>query len=94
MRDPADMYLSAPQSVTGLRYLAGRTSQRRGPMEADHNGAGLCGREGDGAVLDEAEKPPGVVVLPPAQAVAAKVSIQPAEETTKATPERQAADCC
>src|SRR4029078_12026589 len=35
---------------------------------------------------------PGVVVLPPAQAVAAKVSIPPAEETTKATPERQAAD--
>ena len=35
---------------------------------------------------------PGVLVLPPAQAAAAKVAIQPADETTKATPERQAAD--
>src|SRR6185436_8742915 len=42
----------------GFRYLAGRTFHCREPMEADHNSAGLCGREGDAAVLDEAEKPP------------------------------------
>src|SRR4029079_7710497 len=42
----------------GFRYLPGRTSHCREPTEAAHNSAGLCGREGDAAVLDEAEKPP------------------------------------
>jgi hypothetical protein len=31
-------------------------------------------------------------VIPPAQAAIAKVAVQPAEQTAKATPERQAAD--
>ena len=92
MRDPADMYLAAPQSVKGSDISLGVPPSVEGQWKQTTTVPAYAAEKVTQLFWTRLKNRPGVVVLPPAQAVAAKVSIQPAEETTKATPERQAAD--
>lgn len=92
VRDPADVYMSAPQSVKGSDISLGVPSGVESQLKQTITVPAYAAEKLTQLFWTRLKNRPGVLVLPPAQAAAAKVAIQPADETTKATPERQAAD--
>jgi len=92
VRDPADMYLSAPQSVKGSDISLGVPTGVESQLKQTITVPAYAAEKLTQLFWTRLKNRPGVLVLPPAQAATAKVAIQPAEETTKATPERRAAD--
>ena len=91
-RDPADMYLSAPQSVKGSDISLGVPTGVESQLKQTITVPAYAAEKLTQLFWTRLKNRPGVLVLPPTQVVAAKVAIQPVEGTTKATPERQAAD--
>jgi len=92
VRDPADMYLSAPQSVKGSDISLGVPTGVESQLKQTITVPAYAAEKLTQLFWTRLKNRPGVLVLPPTQVVAAKVAIQPVEGTTKATPERQAAD--
>lgn len=92
VRDPADMYLSAPQSVKGSDISLGVPTGVESQIKQTMTVPGYAAEKLTQLFWTRLKNRPEVLVLPPVQAAAAKVAIRPAEDTTKATPERQAAD--
>ena len=90
MRDPADMYMSAPQSVKRSDISLGVPSSVEGQMKQTATVPGYAAEKVTQLFWTRLKNRQGVTVLPPAEA--AKASVQPAEEATKTSPERQAAD--
>jgi hypothetical protein len=91
VRDPADMYMSAPQSVKGSDISLGVPTGVESQLKQTITVPAYAAEKLTQLFWTRLKNRPGVLVLPPTQAAAAKVAIQPAEETTKATPEHQAA---
>ena len=92
VRDPADMYMSAPQSVKGSDISLGVPTGVESQLKQTITVPAYAAEKLTQLFWTRLKNRPGVLVLPPTQVVAAKVAIQPVEGTTKATPERQAAD--
>jgi hypothetical protein len=92
VRDPADMYMSTPQSVKGSDISMGVPPGVETQLKQTTTVPGYAAEKVTQLFWTRLKNLPGVVVLPPAQAAIAKVAVQTAEETAKTTPERQAAN--
>jgi hypothetical protein len=92
VRDPADMYMSTPQSVKGSDISMGVPPGLETQLKQTTTVPAYAAEKVTQLFWTRLKNRLGVVVIPPAQAAIAKVAVQPAEQTAKATPERQAAD--
>lgn len=92
VRDPADMYMSTPQSVKGSDISMGVPPGVETQLKQTTTVPAYAAEKVTQLFWTRLKNRLGVVVLPPTQAAIAKVPAQPAEEMANATLERQAAD--
>ena len=89
VRDPADMYMSTPQSVRGSDISLGVPSSVESQMKQTATVPAYAADKVTQFFWTRLKNRPGLTVLSPAEA--AKTAVQRAAETAKETPERRAA---
>jgi hypothetical protein len=92
VRESADMYMSTPQSVKGSDISMGVPPGVETQSKQTATVPAYAAEKVTQLFWTRLKNRPGVVVLSPAQAATAKLAVQPAHDTAKATPERHAAD--
>ena len=91
VRDPADMYLSTPQSVKGSDISLGVPPSVETQLKQTTTVPSYAAEKVTQLFWARLKNRPGIVLLPAAKAAAAKVATQP-DGAVKTSSERQAAD--